>query len=152
MGCLVVFVLDERGYALRLTAVERIVRAVEVLPLPKAPEIVLGVVNVHGRVIPVVDIRKRFRLPAREMRLSDQLILARTSKRRVGLVADTVSGLLERSAEEVVLPETIVPGLEYVAGVAKLEDGLLLIHDLDRFLSLEEEKRLDQALGKGPPA
>jgi chemotaxis signal transduction protein len=60
---LVVFTLDEQRYALHLDAVKRIVRAVEVTPLPKAPQIVLGVVNVQGKVIPVMNLRSRFSLP-----------------------------------------------------------------------------------------
>ncbi len=72
---LVVFTLEEQRYALYLSAVERIVRIVEITPLPKALEIVFGVINVQGQVVPVVDIRKRFRLPEREMSLSDQLIM-----------------------------------------------------------------------------
>ena len=58
---IVVFALDEPRYALPLSAVERVVRAVEITPLPKAPEIVLGVINMQGQVVPAVDIRKRFR-------------------------------------------------------------------------------------------
>lgn len=61
----VVLMLDDIRYAVALTSVERVVRAVEITPLPNAPDIVLGVINVQGRVVPVVDIRKRFRLPAR---------------------------------------------------------------------------------------
>jgi purine-binding chemotaxis protein CheW len=57
---LVVLTLDEQRYALHLSAVERIVRMVEITPLPKAPQIVLGVVNVQGRIVPIVNIRKRF--------------------------------------------------------------------------------------------
>src|SRR5277367_233894 len=68
---LVVFDLEEQRYALRLSAVEQVVRAVEITPLPKAPEIIRGVVNVHGRVVPVYHIRARFRLPEREIDLSD---------------------------------------------------------------------------------
>ena len=143
---LVVFALDGHRYALRLSTVERIVRVVEVTPLPQAPEIVLGVVNVQGRIIPVIDIRKRFRLPGREMSLSDQLVIAHTSRRPVALVVDTVSGVAERSKEEVIAADSILPDLEYVKGVAKLEDGLILIHDLGQFLSLEEEKTLNGAL------
>jgi len=143
----VVFTLDEGRYALYLSSVERILRAVEITPLPKPPEIVLGVVNVQGRIIPVVNIRRRFRLPEREMDLSDQLIIARTSKRAVALVADAVSDVIEISKEEVVAAEKVVPGMEYVEGVAKLEDGMVLVHDFDRFLSLEEEKALDGAMG-----
>ena len=73
---LVVFFLNEQKYALYLPAVERVVSAIEVTPLPQAPDNVLGIINVMGKVIPVVNIRKRFGLPEREIDLSDQFIIA----------------------------------------------------------------------------
>lgn len=144
---LVIFILNEQRYALSLSAIGRILRMVEITPLPKAPEIVLGVINMQGQVLPVVDIRRRFRLPEQEVNLHDLLIIAHTSKRTVALVVDTVSGIIERSEQEVIAAEKILPGMEYVEGVAKLEDGMILIHDLDTFLSLEEEKALDEVMG-----
>ncbi len=146
-GRIVVFALDDRRYGLPLSAVERIVRMVDVTPLPRAPEIVLGVVNVQGRIIPALNLRRRFRLPERNFALSDQLIIASTTARQVALVADAVAGVLEYSPQEAVEPHDIVPGIEYVDGVVKLPDGLVLIHDLDQFLSLEEETALSQAIG-----
>ena len=145
---LLVFSLDEQRYALHLPVVDRVVQIVEVTPVPRAPEIVLGVVNVRGRITCVLNIRKRFRLPERETSLSNQLILAHTSKRSVALVVDNVSGLVEHSPQEVIAAEKIVPRMEYVEGAVKLEGGVILIHDLDRFLSLEEERVLDDALKK----
>jgi purine-binding chemotaxis protein CheW len=147
---LAVFILDEQRYALYLSVVERVVGVVEITPLPKAPDIVLGVVNVQGKIILVVDIRKRFHLPEREMNLSDHLIIAHTSRRTIALVADTVTGVLELSDDEIIGKEEILSGLEYVDGVVKLEDGMILIHDLEKFLSLEEEKAIsDQLSGLG---
>lgn len=143
---LVIFILNEQRYALFLPAVGRILRMVEITPLPKAPEIVLGVINMQGRIVPVLDIRKRFRLPERELDPSDQLVIACTSKRAVALAVDKVIGVVERSGQEVIAAEKILPGMEYVEGVAKLEDGMILIHDLDTFLSLEEEKALDEVM------
>jgi|ERR1700677_804501 len=143
---LVVFNLDAQRYALRLSAVERIVMVAEITPLAKAPQIVLGVLNIQGRVIPVIDIRKRFNLPARETLLSDHMIIANTGARPVALVADAVSGVIARRDGEITHPGKIVPGLEYVEGVVKLEDGLILIHDLETFLSLEEENALQHAM------
>ena len=99
---IVAFTLDEQSYALHLSAVEKIVLMVETTPLPKAPEIVLGVVNIQGRVIPVVNVRKRFRLPERELNLRDQLIIAHTSRRTVALIVDSVSSVVECSEQEVV--------------------------------------------------
>ena len=145
---LVLFRLDEQHYALHLPVVERVVGAVEVTPLPKAPEIVLGVINAHGQVIPVVDVRKRFRLPEREMELDDHIMIARTPKRLLALPVDSVEGVVAYPEEQVVVSEKIVPGMEYVEGVLKLPDGLILIHNLEKFLSLKEEKALDSAMGE----
>lgn len=147
---LLVFTLDEPRYALPLTAVERVARAVEVTPLPQAPRIVLGVINAQGRVIPVVDVRRRFGLPAREMRRDDRLIIARTLRRLVALVADEVTGIREIPAQELVSAKEDLPFAGCLRGVAKLEDGLVLISDLEAFLSLDEERLLGGALAGDP--
>lgn len=140
------FGLDGHNYAVSLAAVERIVHVVEVAPLPKAPEIVLGVINFSGRIIPVVDMRKRFRLPPKEVGIYDHLIIARTSKRAIAFIAEDVAGVLEYREAEVTAADRIVPGLEYLEGVLKLSDGLVFIHDLERFLALDEERALDEAM------
>ncbi|HYS43652.1 MAG TPA: chemotaxis protein CheW [Geobacteraceae bacterium] len=144
---LVVFTLDEHRYALSLSVVERAVRMVEITPLPKAPEIVLGAINLAGRIVPVLNIRKRFQLNEQQPALGDHLLIARTPGRTVALAVDAVDSVVQRSPDEVIAPPTIVPGLEYLAGVVKLADGMLFIHDLDRFLSLEEEEALATAIG-----
>lgn len=142
---LVVFTLDEQCYALHLAAVERTVLMVEITPLPKAPEVVLGVITVQGLIVPVLDMRKRFRLPPREVRLSDHMLIARTKHRTVAFIADAVSDVIELAEQEIVEPSTIHPGLEHVAGVTRLDGGMIFIHDLDGFLSLDEEEALDAA-------
>lgn len=143
-----IFGLDDQRYALPLEVVQRVIRAVEITPLPKAPEIVLGVINLRGHVVPVMNLRRRFRLPERDLRLSDHLIIAHTSRRVVALAADGVTGVMECPAEALTPAENVLPRLEYVTGVVTLADGLVLIHDLDRFLSLDEEAALDAAMVK----
>ena len=143
---LVVFTLDKQPYALRIGVVERVVRAVEVTPLPKAPEIVLGMINAQGSIVLVVNVRKRFQLPEREVELNDQFIIARTSRRTVALVVDAVNDVVLCAEAQVVASEKILPGLEHVEGVLKLPDGMTLLHDLDQFLSLDEEQALAEAM------
>lgn len=143
-----VFRLEGQRYGLPLSQIDRVIRAVELTSLPKAPSIVLGVVNVNGQVLPVLDIRHRFHLPDREIGVDDHFLIARTRKRRVVLQIDQAEGVIGVSANDVVCTDEITPGLEQVRGVAKLADGLLLIHDIDSFLSLEEEQALDDALGE----
>src|ERR1700716_2736312 len=108
----VVFRLEARRYAVPLSAVERIVPAVEVTPLPKAPAIVLGVIDVEGRVLPVLNIRRRFGFSDKELRPEDQFLIARTAQRAVVLVIDEAQGVIERSATEIIGAARIVPGLE----------------------------------------
>lgn len=140
------FGIEGRRYALSLASVDRVVRVVEITPLPKAPAIILGIINWRGRVIPAVDLRRRFGLAEREPELSDQLIIARTTHRSVALLADRVDGVIEIDPDEIIAAAEIVPRTQYVEGVVKIGGGLLLIHDLDKFLSLDEEAALDEAL------
>ena len=142
----VVFRLDNQNYALYLNVVEKVVRAVEITPLPKAPEIVLGVINMQGKIIPVVDVRRRFRLPEREVEPDDRFIIAHTGRRKVVLVTDSVTGLREMTDQEIVSVAKIVPFDEYIKGVAKIDGDLVLIHNLEEFLSLDEEQKLDKAI------
>lgn len=142
----VVFTLDEQRYALHLSAVDRVVRMVHITPLPNAPDIVLGIVNMQGRVIPVINIRQRFNLPRREIVLTDRLIFAHMKWRPVALVADSVTGVVECSGQSLIPAEEILHEFKYLEGIIKFRDGLILIHDLDKFLSLEEEECLDVAL------
>ncbi len=143
---LLVFVLEEQKYALSINSVERLIRAVEIVPLPGAPEIVLGVIDLRGRIIPVINVRKRFGLAERTIDPGDQIVIARSSKRSVGLVVDSVAGVIEPPGEDIISTEDILPGVRYVAGVVRIKDGIVLIHDLDAFLSLDEEERLDEAM------
>ena len=92
---IVLFTLDELNYALPLNNVLRVIPVVEIRFLPNAPEIITGIINVHGQIIPVIDIRKRFGLTEREIGLEDRMIIADTGKRQVVILADTVTGLID---------------------------------------------------------
>lgn len=146
MLSLVVFSIAGQRYALNLPVVERVVCMVEVSPLPKAPVIVLGVINFHGQILPVIDIRRRFGHSPSHYGLTSCLLVAQTSRRKLALPVDEILGVQDVPSENVSLPDAVLPGTGLVAGIAALSDGVLLIHDLDTFLSLDEEQRLTEAL------
>ena len=149
---LVIFRLDDLRCALPLAKVERAVRAVEITRLPGAPEVVLGVVNVQGRIVPVFNTRRRFALPERDVRLEDQMLLARTAVRTVALLVDTVEGLFQCEDTEATPADRVWSGIGHVVGVVKRSDGLILIHNLDTFLSADEHHAMEQALIAEPCA
>jgi purine-binding chemotaxis protein CheW len=144
---LVTFVLDEYRYALPLAAVERVVRAVAITGVPEAPRAIAGVVNMRGEIVPVVNLRRRFGLPERAMKLSDQLIVARTAQRTFALMADEVTGVVDCGDQDILATDSIMPGMRRLDGVAKEKAGVLLVMgDLDKLLSPDEEHALEAAL------
>jgi len=141
-----VFDLGGVRYALPTSDVSELTRAVTIVPLPKAPPIVEGIINVHGRVVPVLDIRARFGLPPRPLSYTDHLIVARAGARVVAVRADRALDLVHVVEQQIEDARHIAPGADYVSGVAKLADGLVLIHDLRTFLQEVEALALDEAL------
>lgn len=142
-----VFSIEGRKCALPLTSVDRIVRAAAVTPLPNAPTVVIGALDLEGAVLPVLSLRRRFSFPDREVRVTDQFLIARTQRQPVILVIDQAQEVRQIGSEQITHSSDVVPGLHgHTRGVAALEDGLVLIHDLDAFLSLEEAATLEAAL------
>lgn len=144
----VLFQLDSQKFALPLSNVQQIARSVEVTPIPDAPAIVIGVINVRGKVIPVVNIRQRFGFKANPVDVTDHLIIGRTSKRSVALLVDDVNDIVEIKDKTIIEQDEILPNMQLVDGVVKMNGDIILIHDLEKFLSLDEEKQLDKALSK----
>ncbi|MGB8490156.1 MAG: chemotaxis protein CheW [Bacteroidales bacterium] len=143
---IVVFTIDEQQFALPLTNVTRIVNAVEIRYLPMAPEVISGIINFQGQILPVIDIRKKLGLPGKETALDDRLIIAHTDKRPVAIVADTVPELRSISPSQQVWSQEAMQLAQYLQGVVRTDDGLILIYDLDKFLDLDEELALENAL------
>lgn len=146
MGPCVAFSVGPLSLALPLDKVVRTVRAVAASPLPQAPEVVLGVINVQGTIVPLVDLRRRFGLPEQELRLTDQLLIVHGATRVLAMVVDAVDGVTACDEHDFHAVESIVPGTRHVKGIVKRADGVVLVQDLDAFLSLEEERALDAAM------
>jgi purine-binding chemotaxis protein CheW len=142
---LVVFEIGGVRYALPAPAVREVVRAVTIVPLPDAPPIVEGLINVRGVLVPVLDVRTRFRIPANAGAVSDHLILAWAGTRLVALRVDRAVEVAAVDARDIENAKAVVPDANYVVGVAKLPDGLVLIHDLCTFLDDAERAALDTA-------
>jgi purine-binding chemotaxis protein CheW len=143
---ILVFEVGGQHYGLPAADVRQILRAVTLTPLPRAPEVVEGVINVRGAIVPVLDIRARFRLPPAPPQHTDHLIVATVGRHSAALRVDRVLELARLEAGSAERAETVVPGVQYVAHLARLPAGLVLIHDLNTFLSQAEDLQLGEAL------
>ncbi|MFW6005742.1 MAG: chemotaxis protein CheW, partial [Desulfonatronovibrionaceae bacterium] len=121
-------------------------RMLDITRVPKAPDFVEGVINLRGKVIPIIDLRKRFGLDSKSHDKNTRIVVIEINKMIVGFVVDSVSEVLRIPADTVEPPPPVVAGLdsEYISGVGKLEDRLLILLDLDRLLSREEKHVLSQ--------
>lgn len=145
----VVFNLDDKIFALYLNVVLRVLPAIEITPLPGSPKIVIGIINIEGEIIPVFNIRLRFQIPYKEMDLDNKIIIVKTIHRKAALLVDDVKEVTEIKAEDLTMSKGILPGQNFIEGVMKLRDDLVLIHDIDNFLSISEIEELNNAIGDG---
>jgi purine-binding chemotaxis protein CheW len=130
----VVFVVGGQRLAVELGAVERIVQAVAVTKVPHAPTEIIGVINVHGAILPVLDLRRQLELaPPKEIELSDGMILALAAGQQVVLWVDGVHGVVEYAAADRVPVEQVLPAADrlrtYFKGAVKLDDEIVLIYN-----------------------
>ena len=147
MPDLLLFALGEHRFAVPASAVVEVVRVVASAALPGAPAIVEGVINVRGTLVPVLDVRTRFALASRPVDPDQHLIVAHAGGRLVALRVDRALDLVSVAENAVEPVEHVAPGTPLVGGVARLPDGVLVIHDLDRFLALDEAAQLDATIG-----
>jgi purine-binding chemotaxis protein CheW len=138
----VVFAAGGQRYGLDLDVVDRALAMVAITAVPGAPAGVVGAINVHGEVVPVLAVPGS-RAAAEAPSAAQQLLLARTSRRLLALIVDDVQGVLE-------VPSAAIAPADGAAasGIAALAAGLLVIHDLEAFLSAEQEERLAEALAE----
>lgn len=142
----VVFFLDGQRYALPLDRVDQVLPMVWVSALPEAPAIVMGVVNLHGYIVPVLDIRCRFGLPPRAWGLTAQLIVVQLTRYRVALPVDEVVGVMAARVTVVPWSSWLPADIHPLTGIVSLADDLLFVCNLDAFLSGDEQQQLTVAL------
>jgi purine-binding chemotaxis protein CheW len=144
---LVVFQLGAELYGVEISRVHEIIRLQSVTKVPRSPAFVEGVINLRGKVIPVVDLRRRFGLPTAEHTRASRIVVVELGDQVVGIVVDGVSEVLRVNTATVEPPSPVVAGIdsEYLHGIAKLTDRLVILLDLDRILARDERRALETA-------
>jgi purine-binding chemotaxis protein CheW len=155
---LLFFKVDEQLYGLPVNNVARIIEMVTITPLPGIPEIMEGIINLHGKVVPVMDLRRRFNLPACSYGLHTPIILVDLIGQDyiLGLIVDTVEDVREVSVDDLELTERIAPAelatqittrATYLAGVATVDRRFILVLNIHALLSPVVQDQLTHALG-----
>ena len=141
---LVTFRLGNEEFSLDILRVQEIIRHMEITRVPKAPDFVEGVINLRGKVIPVLELRKRFGLGYNERTNETRIIVVEVDDKTVGLKVDAVSEVLRLPADRVEPPPAIATGVDsdYIKGVGKLDGRLLILLDVEKVLTKSEKDAL----------
>ncbi|MGE9984210.1 chemotaxis protein CheW [Desulfovibrio sp. SGI.169] len=133
---LVTFRIGEEEFGVDILAVQEIIRLMQITMVPHAPAFIEGVINLRGKVIPVINMRTRFNMPAREHDSSTRIVVMELEQKIVGFLVDGVSEVLRIPASTVEDPPPVVAGIgsEYIRGIGKLNDRLLILLELDNLL------------------
>ena len=137
---LVTFRLGKEEYGVDINSVQEIIRAADITPVPGAPDHVRGVINLRGKIIPVVDLRRRFGLPEIEESEDRRIVVVELGEKRLGMLVDSVSQVIKLSASviEEMPEEATSVDANYIRGVGKLESRLIVVLDLNRSLLLTQ--------------
>jgi purine-binding chemotaxis protein CheW len=142
---LVSFTIGQEEFGLDIQCIQEINRMVDITRVPNSPEYVTGVINLRGKVIPIIDLRKRFGFPPKDSDKNTRIIVVELSGMVVGFVVDTVREVIRIPKNITEPPPAIVAGIgsEFITAVAKLENRLLILLDLERILREKEKQQLE---------
>jgi purine-binding chemotaxis protein CheW len=136
---LVIFKLANEDYGLPISKVQEINRMVTVTKLPQTPDFMEGIINLRGRIIPVVDLRKRFGFAAQEYQDATRIIVVDISGQTVGIIVDAVHEVVKLAGESIELPPSnFAMDVQFVQGIGKLDDRLVIVLDIDRIMTTDE--------------
>jgi purine-binding chemotaxis protein CheW len=141
------FNIDNQSFAIPLLTVERVLMATEVLEVPESPSVIHGIIDYLGMIIPVINLRYRLKLSLFPVRISDIFIIAETTKRKIAMVADSANGVIVPVETDLVSAEDVDSGFKS-EGMIRRDDGILLIYDIEKFLSEEDEIQIQIAIDK----
>ncbi len=142
---LVSFVLGNEEFGVDILFVQEIIRIIQVTKVPNSPDYVEGVINLRGRVIPIIDLRSRFGMEKKEPDKNTRIVVIEVDKKTLGFIVDAVKEVIRIPKEITEAPPEITTGVnsEYIKSVGKLDDRLLILIDLEKIFSNRETKELE---------
>ena len=140
------FRIGRETFGLPISIVREIVRVPEITSVPNAPNYIEGVINLRGRIIPIVDLRKRFGEKSFEPNKKNRIVVVELESRAIGLIVNSASEVLRIPPSEIEEPHNVFKEgeLNYITGVGKLNGRLVILLDLNKILQRGELNRLDE--------
>ncbi|HEC28900.1 MAG TPA: chemotaxis protein CheW [Gammaproteobacteria bacterium] len=141
----VTYKLDNETYGIRVMQVQEVLRVTEIAPVPGAPHYVMGIINLRGNVVTVINTRSRFGLPQAENSDSTRIVILESDNNVVGILVDSVAEVVDLKADQIETSPNVGndDSSKYIEGVATLDGNLLILIDINKLLTDEEWNELD---------
>jgi len=148
---LVIFELGAENFGIEIASVEGINKMMDITKIPKAPDYMLGITNLRGSVLPVIDLQKRFGMAEQEHTSETRIVVASMDGVKIGMVVSAVSEVLTIDDKVIEPPPPLMSNInsEYIVGVAKIDKRLVILLDLAKVLSADEKAQVAKVAAKG---
>lgn len=148
---LVIFELGAEHFGIDIASVEGINKMLDITKIPKAPVYMLGITNLRGSVLPVIDLQKRFGMPEQEQTSETRIVVANMDGVKIGMVVSAVSEVLTIEDSVIEPPPPMVSNInsEFISGVAKIDKRLVILLDLAKVLTVDEKAQVANMTAKG---
>jgi purine-binding chemotaxis protein CheW len=145
---LVSFKLSDETYGIEITKIREIILVGQITRVPETPHYIKGLINLRSSVIPVIDLRARFSLSENELTQDSRIMVLNVGRRTIGIVVDSVNEVLRVSEDQISpAPPTVASlGNQYMTGLVRLEEQLLILLDVDRLFGEEATTAMDEAV------
>lgn len=142
----VLFDLNKEAYGVDISQVREIIRMQEITRVPRAPEFVEGVINLRGKVNPVVDLRARFSMPSTERTDEHGIVVVDVDGQDIGMVVDAVTEVSRTPSDSIEPPSSVITtdDSEYLTGIVKTDDKLIILLDIAKVISESEASALEE--------
>ncbi len=141
----VTFSIDDEEFGIEILKVQEIIGYTKPTHMPNAPDFVNGVINLRGVVIPVIDLRKKFSMPQKEYDKFTVILVVEVAKKTIGIIVDSVSDVLSLTDKDIQdSPEFDKFQPEFLKGMGKIGEKLVILLDIDRILSYDEYKKINE--------
>jgi len=140
----VCFKIGKEEYGIEILKVQEILKLPKITKLPKSIEYIMGVIDLRGKVIPIIDLSKKFSIKTEKNSDTARTIVVNIEGKKVGLAIDSVSHVVKVNSNEIEPPPPVVKGIsgKYIVGIAKLEEGFVVVLDINKIFSKEELNRM----------
>ncbi len=147
----VTFIIGEENYGVEVLKVQEIIGMTQIIHVPNSAEFMKGVINLRGAVVPVVDMRTRFRMPEREYDMFTVIIIVEVKNRMIGMIVDSVSDVVDISEATIQDTPHFTAKIEtdFIKGIGQVENKLVIILDIDKILSTSDLERMAMEESRG---